>query len=59
MSAEMPDGAAVYREAYFRGLRPEPDVWIDQWADEYMRIGPALGHPARTQVLTAPLGIIG
>ena len=38
MSTEFPDGAEVYREEYFRGLRPDPDVWIDQWADEYMRI---------------------
>ncbi|WP_338496358.1 phage terminase large subunit family protein [Pseudomonas sp. WP18] len=38
MPTEFPDGAEVYREAYFRGLRPDPDVWIDVWADEYMRI---------------------
>jgi phage terminase large subunit GpA-like protein len=38
MPTEYTDGAEVYREAYFRGLRPDPDVWIDQWADEYMRI---------------------
>ena len=38
MPTEFPDGAEVYREEYFRGLRPDPDVWIDQWADEYMRI---------------------
>ncbi len=38
MHTEIPDGAEVYREAYFRGLQPDPDVWIDQWADEYMRI---------------------
>ena len=38
MPTEYPDGAEAYREAYFRGLRPDPDVWIDQWADEYMRI---------------------
>ena len=38
MHTQMPDGEEVYREAYFRGLKPDPDVWIDQWADEYMRI---------------------
>ncbi|AJP51135.1 phage terminase large subunit family protein [Pseudomonas simiae] len=38
MHTEISDGAEVYREAYFRGLQPDPDVWIDQWADEYMRI---------------------
>ncbi|MDP9514775.1 phage terminase large subunit family protein [Pseudomonas protegens] len=38
MNLARPDGAEVYREAYFRGLQPDPDVWIDEWADEYMRI---------------------
>ncbi|MBC7210297.1 MAG: phage terminase large subunit family protein, partial [Pseudomonas sp.] len=32
------DGAEVYREAYCRGLTPDPDLWVDEWADEYMRI---------------------
>ncbi len=32
------DGAEVYCEAYFRGLTPDPDLWVDEWADEYMRI---------------------
>lgn len=38
MHTETPNGAEVYREAYFRGLRPDPSLWVDQWADEYMRI---------------------
>ncbi|MBK3459269.1 phage terminase large subunit family protein [Pseudomonas haemolytica] len=38
MQTEKPDGAEVYREAYFRGLRPDPSLWVDEWADEYMRI---------------------
>ena len=38
MHTQIPDGAEVYREAYFRGLRPDPSLWVDQWADEYMRI---------------------
>ena len=38
MHTENPNGAEVYREAYFRGLRPDPSLWVDQWADEYMRI---------------------
>jgi phage terminase large subunit GpA-like protein len=53
MSAEIPDGAAVYREAYFRGLRPEPDVWIDQWADEFMRIPRDAGAAEPGQYRTA------
>ncbi len=32
------DGAAVYRAAYVRGLTPDPELWVDQWADEYQRI---------------------
>lgn len=32
------DGAKVYREAYGRGLKPDPQLWVDEWSDEYMRI---------------------
>lgn len=32
------DGAEVYRKAYCRGLTPDPELWVDEWADEYMRI---------------------
>ncbi|EQM66105.1 phage terminase large subunit family protein [Pseudomonas tohonis] len=32
------DGAAAYRSAYVRGLTPDPDLWIDEWADEFQRI---------------------
>ncbi|UPK85328.1 phage terminase large subunit family protein [Pseudomonas sp. A2] len=32
------DGAKAYREAYGRGLTPDPELWVDEWADEYMRI---------------------
>jgi phage terminase large subunit GpA-like protein len=46
------DGTATYRAAYMRGLRPDPELWIDQWADEYMRIpresGAAEPGPYRT-----------
>lgn len=28
MSEEFPDGTEVYRESYFRGLRPDPDLWV-------------------------------
>jgi phage terminase large subunit GpA-like protein len=38
MPAEYSNGAKVYREGYYRGLRPEPALWVDEWADEYMRI---------------------
>ena len=46
------DGAATYRAAYMRGLRPDPELWIDEWADKYMRIpresGAAEPGPYRT-----------
>ncbi|WP_375592191.1 phage terminase large subunit family protein [Chitiniphilus eburneus] len=47
------DGAATYRAAYYKGLRPDPEVWVDQWADEFMRIprdaGAAEPGPYRTE----------
>lgn len=46
------DGAEQYRSAYMRGLQPDPELWIDEWADEYMRIprdtGAAEPGPYRT-----------
>ncbi|HEJ3658000.1 TPA: hypothetical protein SL421_005968, partial [Pseudomonas aeruginosa] len=32
------DGAAVYLAAYRRGLKPDPELWIDEWADEFQMI---------------------
>lgn len=32
------DGAAVYPAAYRRGLKPDPELWIDEWADEFQMI---------------------
>jgi len=32
------DGAAVHHLAFARGLKPDPELWVDEWADEYMRI---------------------
>jgi phage terminase large subunit GpA-like protein len=31
----MPDGAAVYREAFFEGLMPPAPMTVDEWADRY------------------------
>lgn len=46
------DGAEQYRSAYQRGLQPDPDLWVDEWADQYMRIpretGAAEPGPYRT-----------
>jgi phage terminase large subunit GpA-like protein len=53
MQEQYADGAAVYRSAYMRGLRPDPELWIDEWADQYMRIpresGAAEPGPYRTE----------
>lgn len=32
------DGAQAVVSGFARGIRPDPDLWIDQWADEYMQI---------------------
>jgi len=42
-AALIADGAAVYLEAFCRGLRPDPSLWIDEWAEEHMRIPRAAG----------------
>jgi phage terminase large subunit GpA-like protein len=46
-------GAEQYRSAYMRGLEPDPELWIDEWADEFMRIprdtGAAEPGPYRTE----------
>lgn len=43
MSTRYADGAERYRSEYLRGLQPDPDLWVDEWADEYMRIPPDTG----------------
>ena len=52
MSTRYADGAEQYRLAYLRGLQPDPELWVDEWADEYMRIpretGAAEPGPYRT-----------
>ena len=47
------DGAEVYRTAYFRGLHPDPDLWVDEWADEYMRIPRSVGAAEPGQYRTS------
>jgi len=32
------DGGQAVVDGFARGIRPDPDLWIDQWADEYMEI---------------------
>ncbi|MFI8430985.1 phage terminase large subunit family protein [Pseudomonas sp. NPDC078863] len=56
MQTEKPNGAEVYREAYFRGLRPDPSLWVDEWADEYMRIPRDTGaaEPGKYRTVRTP-----
>ncbi|NHN79615.1 phage terminase large subunit family protein [Azotobacter chroococcum] len=53
MNQRYADGAELYRLACQRGLQPDPDLWVDEWADEYMRIpretGAAEPGPYRTE----------
>ncbi|MDT4801225.1 Phage terminase large subunit (GpA) [compost metagenome] len=56
------DGAATYRAAYLRGLTPDPELWIDVWADEYQRIPkdsgaaePGKYHTDRTPFAREPM----
>ncbi|MDF5957529.1 phage terminase large subunit family protein, partial [Pseudomonas aeruginosa] len=56
------DGAAVYLAAYVRGLTPDPELWVDQWADEYQRIPREAGaaepgkyHTERTPYAREPM----
>src|SRR5690554_7727537 len=52
MNLKYADGAEQYRSEYCRGLEPDPELWIDEWADKYMRIpadtGAAEPGPYRT-----------
>lgn len=50
------DGAEVYREAFCRGLTPDPDLWVDEWADEYMRIprGTGAAEPGKYRTARTP-----
>ncbi|MGE8501678.1 MAG: phage terminase large subunit family protein [Pseudomonas sp.] len=56
------DGAATYRAAYLRGLELDPELWIDQWADEFQRIPKDTGaaepgkyHTDRTPFAREPM----
>lgn len=56
------DGAAIYKQAYLRGLKPDPELWIDEWADQYQRIPKDTGaaepgkyHTDRTPFAREPM----
>lgn len=62
MQFQYADGAATYRAAYLRGLQLDPELWIDEWADEYQRIPKDTGaaepgkyHTSRTPFAREPM----
>ncbi len=62
METQYADGAATYRAAYSRGLKPDPELWIDEWSDEYQRIPrdtgaaePGKYHTDRTPYAREPM----
>lgn len=32
------DGGIAYLAGFTKGVQPDPELWVDEWADEYMRI---------------------
>lgn len=37
------DGGEAYLSGFFRGIEPDPTMWVDEWSDEHMRIPPGNG----------------
>ena len=37
------DGGQAVIDGFARGIRPDPDLWVDEWADEYAQIPPGAG----------------
>ena len=35
---DVADGGVAYLAGFNRGIEPDPDLWIDEWSDTYMRI---------------------
>lgn len=54
-------GGEDYLRGVFDGLMPDPDMWINEWADEFMRIPrgngaePGKYHTARTPYAKRPM----
>lgn len=36
--ANVADGGIAYLAGFNKGIEPDPDLWIDEWSDEHMRI---------------------
>ena len=50
------DGLAAYLAAFAEGLRPDPPLWVDEWAEANMIIPPESGaaEPGRYRVSRTP-----
>lgn len=49
------DGGVAYLDGFGKGLMPDPDLWIDEWADEYQRIPPGNGpEPGKYRTARTP-----
>jgi phage terminase large subunit GpA-like protein len=55
MTQAMP-GGDCYRASFQSGLMPDPPLWVDEWADQYMMIPPELGsaEPGRYRTARTP-----
>ena len=43
MSYAIADGGKAYLRAFCGGLAPDPELWIDEWSDQFQRIPPGNG----------------
>lgn len=52
----LPDGAVVFAEAFCAGLKPDPELWVDEWSEENMFIPADTGarHPGPYRLDTTP-----
>lgn len=55
MDTEVASGEVAYIAGFTRGLEPDPDLWIDEWSDEYMRIPAGNGaEPGKYRTARTP-----
>lgn len=55
MLMQVADATAVVLGGFSRGIRPDPDLWIDEWSDEYMQIPQGNGaEPGRYKTSRTP-----
>lgn len=49
------DGGIAYLAGFSKGIEPDPDLWIDEWADEYQRIPSGNGpEPGKYKTARTP-----